>query len=128
MRRADWFTLIQEWKAKGMGQTGVTLPFLIGALANKSGRNEWSSQDVHYLIEEIVRHPEKGYVIEVNWCHNIHAPVLSAASIDDKHRMPLKSCFTAENGDPSLGFTQSIQSTKVNIKKARYSLTGSILT
>ena len=65
MRRADWFTLIQEWKAKGMGQTGVTLPFLIGALANKSGRNEWSSQDVHYLIEEIVRHPEKGYVIEV---------------------------------------------------------------
>lgn len=110
MKQRDWFILIRDWKAKGMGQVGVTLPFLVGALARKTGQANLSVQDIRSLLREIVERPEQGYVTEVRWCPNVQAPVLSVSMVNDPNRLPFKSYYSASNGQPSLGFSQDIQS------------------
>jgi len=110
MKKPDWFVLIEQWKARGMGQYGVTLPFLVGALGYKSGRSALSSNDIRDVLQEIVTNPVVGYVTEVRWCGNIDAPVFSVSRISDVSKMPLTSYFPAQNGEASLGFSQDLQS------------------
>lgn len=110
MKKPDWFVLIEQWKARGMGQYGVTLPFLVGALGYKSGRSALSSNNIRDLLQEIVTNPVTGYVTEVRWCQNIDAPVFSVARTNDRSKMLLKSYFSAQNGEMSLGFSQDLQS------------------
>ena len=35
MNNVFWFTIIKQWREKGMGENGVTLPFLVGALTRQ---------------------------------------------------------------------------------------------
>ena len=37
MKTPDWFILIDQWVPENLGEHGVTLPFLVGALAHKTG-------------------------------------------------------------------------------------------
>lgn len=75
-----------------MGEVGITLPFLVGALATKFGNARPSAQDIRLLLQEIANNPVKGYVTEVRWCQNVEAPVLSVSELADM--LPFGSHFT----------------------------------
>jgi hypothetical protein len=107
MSKPLWFLLIEQWKPKGMGTTGVTLSFLEGALAKIQSRPP-STQSIRQLLQEITAHPVSGYVTEVRWCANVDAPVLSVARLGES--MPFKSQFSNSTGVVSLGFSQDVQS------------------
>jgi hypothetical protein len=107
MSKPVWFLLIEQWKTKGMGTTGVTLPFLEGALARIQNRSP-STQSIRLLLQEIVANPVAGYATEVRWCVNVDAPVLSVAKLVEC--MPFKNQFSNSAGVVSLGFSQDVQS------------------
>jgi hypothetical protein len=104
----DWFVLIEQWVPRGMGQTGITLSFLAGALAFKRGAQSVSVADLRHLLSEIVSKPVPGFATEVRWCHNIDAPVLTVERIE--RVFPFKSSLPGPNGQASLGFSQDLQS------------------
>jgi hypothetical protein len=86
MREPDWFILIKQWVANPR-RTGLTLPFLVGALARKAGRTGADEQYVREVLNEIVARPVGGYVAQVSWCGDIRAPVLSTARVGSRHKM-----------------------------------------
>ena len=87
MKNPDWFVLIERWIPEKMGEFGITLPFLVGALAHKSGVTKPKIQEVEKLLGEICNKPVDGYVIEISHCDNIDAPVLRATRCDSQVRM-----------------------------------------
>lgn len=112
MSTPDWFILIQQWRVKGMGEYGVTLPFLVGALGYKSGESTLDAQQVRNVLNNIIEHPVDGYVTEVRWCGGIDAPVFTVALIDNSSgRMPFKSYLTSPSSEEAaLGFSVDLQS------------------
>lgn len=75
--------LMRQWLEQGMGDTGVTLPFLAGALALKRGETRVSADKLRALIDTMVSNPVTEHFVGVRWCANIQAPVLSSLSLDD---------------------------------------------
>lgn len=108
MNKPLWFLLIEQWKVQGMGNTGITLSFLAGAVARIQNRRP-SVQIVRELLREIVVNPFPGYATEIRWCANVDAPVLSVSKLS-AGGMPFKSHFSNETGAVSLGFSQDVQS------------------
>ncbi len=104
----DWFVLIEQWVPRAMGQTGITFPFLAGALAFKRGAQSVSVAELRQLLDDIVSRPIQGFATEIRWCHNIDAPVLTVARIEQA--LPFRSSFRAPNGQISLGFSEDVQS------------------
>ena len=83
----DWFVLIREWVDKGYGANGLTLPFLVGALARKESNNNPTAEDARALINEMITAPVAGYVTEVSWCSDLGAPVFRATPDDSPLRI-----------------------------------------
>jgi hypothetical protein len=110
MQLPDWFLLIRDWRASGMGAVGITLPFLVGALATKANNSQPSAQDIRLLLQKITVAPVDGYVTEVRWCPDTDAPVLSVAATASKFALALKSHFSSTTGQTSLGFSEDIHS------------------
>jgi hypothetical protein len=79
----DWHLLMHEWLKQGKGTTGITLPFLAGALAYKESKNEVLHPELRALIDTMTSQPVEGYFVGVRWCHNIDAPVLSSLLLND---------------------------------------------
>jgi hypothetical protein len=79
----DWLILMRQWLEQRMGNTGITLPFLAGALAFKRGENSVSADGLHSLLDIMISSPLPGHFVGVRWCGNIQAPVLSSLSLDD---------------------------------------------
>lgn len=75
--------LMRQWLEQRMGNTGITLPFLAGALAFKRGENSVSADELHSLLDTMISSPLSGHFVGVRWCGNIQAPVLSSLSLDD---------------------------------------------
>jgi hypothetical protein len=92
-----------------MGVYGITLPFLVGALSRSSGATV-SMDYVRSLLDEIVNRPVPDHLVEVRWCEDIDAPVFNVAKLDYPYRMPVKSKFVTSTGEPSLGFSENLQS------------------
>jgi hypothetical protein len=99
MTKPDWFILIEQWVPQRMGEHGVTLPFLVGALAHKAGQTDTGVEQVHKILDDIVRHPVEGYVTEVSWCSNISAPVLNTKKVNAQDRMSLEATIPRPSGD-----------------------------
>ncbi len=78
----DWLLIMRQWLEQRMGDTGVTLPFLAGALALKRGENYVSVDGLSALIDVMVSNPVTGYFVGVRKCANIQAPVLSSLPLD----------------------------------------------
>lgn len=110
MHLPDWFRLIRDWRESGMGEVGITLPFLVGALATKANNSHPSIQDIRLILQEIAVAPVDGYVTEIRWCPDTDAPVLSVAATASKFVLPLRSHFTSTTGQPSLGFSEDVHS------------------
>lgn len=99
---------MRQWLERGMGYTGITLPFLAGALALKRGENTVSADRLRELIDTMTSSPMPGHFVGVRRCGNIHAPVLSSLSLDD----PLiRQCEArAPNGQVSFAFSPDAMS------------------
>ena len=98
MGKPDWFMLIERWVPEGMGRHGVTLPFLVGALAYKAGLTSLDSSHVRNLLDEITGNPVEGYVTEVSWCGEIAAPVFNTKPTDSLKRMSTKVAVRHSSG------------------------------
>ena len=99
MSQPDWFALIEQWKVRGMGEYGVTLPFLVGALGRSASQ----------LLQEITTEPVPGYVTEVRWCSQLSAPTFSAKKAGDSE-MPLDCYVSGPDGEASLIFAYNLRS------------------
>jgi hypothetical protein len=104
----DWLMLMLQWLEQRMGNTGITLPFLAGALALKRGENSVSAGGLRSLLNTMVSRPLSGHFVGVRRCGNIQAPVLSSLSLDD----PLiRKCeIRSPNGQVSFAFSTNAMS------------------
>lgn len=91
-----------------MGNTGITLPFLAGALAFKRGENSVSADGLKSLMNTMISSPEPGYFVGVRWCGNIQTPVLSSLPYDDAL---IRKCeIFSPNGQVSFAFSPDAMS------------------
>jgi len=104
-----WFQLIKQWREKGMGQYGVSFPFLIGAIAKQSGSNI-NEEFIAGVFQEIINSSIQGYYCEVRWCGNIDEPVASIEPCDTIKNKSIKAQFANKNGKVSLAFTSDLMS------------------
>lgn len=94
-----------------MGAYGVTLPFLVGALAYEKGQEKGSLNDVHALLTEMIENPVEGYMAVIRWCGDIEEPVISMKALDDPFKVAIKDSYPRPNGDGiSMAFTQDLMS------------------
>ncbi len=109
MNNPFWFQLIKKWREKGMGEYGVSFPFLVGAMATKF-RRKINREYIEGVLQEIIDSPAQGYYCEVRWCGNIDEPVVSAESISTIKKKSIQAQFTNEAGERSLAFTSDLMS------------------
>jgi hypothetical protein len=104
----DWLILMRQWLERQMGNTGITLPFLAGALALKRGENRVYVAALRSLLDRMASTPIPGYFVGVRRCGNIQAPVLSSLPLDDPF---IRQCeFCAPNGQVSFAFSPDAMS------------------
>lgn len=109
MTRPLWFQLVERWVPEGMGVTGVTLPFLAGALAQIRGQETFGLNGLQDCVEEMTRAPVPGFTVEVRQSHNIDWLVLSVSAVEEA--LPFNGCYlTGPDDSPALGFSQDAQS------------------
>lgn len=100
---------MSEWVKQRWGERGVTLPFLVGALAIKNKNLTTTAEDAQSLLREMVADPVSGYLIEIGWCPMLRAPVLAArkvGSIGFSHAVGFKH---PSNDQLCLVFSQEFQ-------------------
>lgn len=111
MNDPNWFKIIQQWRAKKMGAYGITLPFLVGALAHEKGHATATLEDVTALLSEMIEKPVPGYMAVVRWCGDIEAPVISLRAVDDPFKIAIRDGFSpTDGGELSVGFTEDLMS------------------
>ena len=109
MNSPFWFQLIKEWRARGMGQYGISFPFLVGAIATKFG-GKINREYIGCVFQEIIENPTQGYYCEVRWCGNIDEPVVSVESSDTIKNKSIQAHFANNAGETSLAFTSDLMS------------------
>jgi hypothetical protein len=97
MVKADWFILIEQWVKTGRGDLGLTLPYIVGAIAFKKKQTNLSVEFVKNILDEIAYNPVEGYFTEVRWCSNINAPVFNTR----ENSWPYKLASPVEIARPS---------------------------
>ncbi len=80
MSNPDWFVLMKEWVAQNHGDRGVTLPFLVGALAYKQNNEASSWKDARSVLTQMIEQPVENHVTEIAWCSSLGTPILTAAT------------------------------------------------
>ncbi len=99
---------MDQWLKQKMGNTGITLPFLAGALALKRGEGTVSACDLRSLLGRITSSPFPGHFVGVRRCGNIDAPVLSSLPLDD---MFIRQCeLYAPDGQVAFAFSPDAMS------------------
>lgn len=104
----DWLMLMRQWLKQRMGNTGITLSFLAGALALKRGENSVSADELRSLIDRMINSPLSGHFVGVRQCGNIKAPVLSSLLLDDPFIRQSEVC--APSGQVSFAFSPDAMS------------------
>lgn len=111
MSKPSWFIIIEQWREKGMGGYGLTLPFLVGALAYEKEQNKASFRDIHAILTEMIENPVDGYMTVIRWCGDINEPVISVKALDDPYKMAIKDSFPRPYEDGmSVAFTEDLMS------------------
>lgn len=78
MGKPDWFLLMSAWVKEGHGERGITLPFLVGAIALSRQNENPTIQDARTLLDEMITQPVHEHVVEIAWCSSLAAPILTA--------------------------------------------------
>ena len=111
MTKPSWFNIISEWRSKGMGEYGVTLPFLVGALAYEKGHDKASLNDTLTLLTNMIENPVDGYMVVIRWCLDIEEPVISMKDLNDPFNIVIKDGYhRPNNGGFSMAFTEDLMS------------------
>lgn len=92
----------------GKGAYGVTLPFLIGAVAMHLETMP-DEKLITQIFTEMKNNPVEGYYCEVRWCGNIKEPVVSTSPVESANNVSLKAKFEIKN-QISIGFTTDLMS------------------
>lgn len=103
-----WFRLIEQWVKKGKGEYGISFPFLVGAIAQKTN-GELTTSFIRKVFQEIIENPISGHYCEVRWCGNINEPVASIKNIEDIKNVSIKDQYITNN-QVSLAFTTDLMS------------------
>ncbi len=109
MANPFWFNLIRQWKETGMGQHGVSFPFLVGAVSRQSGEIV-TKANIEALFQEIINKPVQGYYCEVRWCGNIDEPVVSIEKNSSIKQKSIQAQYKNAENLPSLAFTTDLMS------------------
>ncbi len=104
----DWQLLMHQWVEQKKGNTGITFPFLAGALALKDGEKTVTTAALKELIDKIVSYPITGHFVGVRQCRNIQAPVLSYLSLSNE--LVRKCEIHSPNGQIALAFSPDAMS------------------
>lgn len=104
-----WFYLIKQWREQGMGQYGVSFPFLVGAIATQFGGNI-NEQYVRDIFQDIIENPVQGFYCEIRWCGNIDEPVVSVENSNTINNKSIQAFFESETGEVSFAFTLDLMS------------------
>lgn len=78
MTKPDWFLLMQEWVKQGHGDRGVTLPFLVGAIATRNNTLQPTLEDARAILTDMIKNPIEDYSTDIGWCSTLGTPVLAA--------------------------------------------------
>jgi hypothetical protein len=93
-----------------MGEDGVTLALLVGAMAYKREQEQTGVSDVQKLLDEIVYHPMDGYSTVVTWCPGIGAPVLNPWPLNSLYKIKSSAVISRPSGTgASVIFGQNLQ-------------------
>jgi hypothetical protein len=117
MTKPDWFILMEQWKPQRMGENGVTLPFLVGAIAYKGGKKCTGVPEIQSILDAISYHPMEGYFTFIFWCPIIGAPVLTPEPLNFAYKKGL-AVISRPSGDESIAFGANLQS-RWNSKDAK---------
>src|SRR5438128_2536803 len=118
MTKPDWFILMEQWKPQRMGENGVTLPFLVGAIAYKEGKKCTGVPEIQAILDAITYHPMEGYFTFVFWCPIIGAPVLDPKPLHFPYKKSLAVILRPSGGGESVIFGANLQS-RWNSKDAK---------
>lgn len=109
MTKPLWFYLIQQWREKGMGEYGISFPFLIGAIA-KENNIEINRKFIEKIFDEIINNPVEDHYCEVRWCGNLDEPVASIEKVGSLKHKSIQADFRDKNNNVSLAFTTDLMS------------------
>ncbi len=112
MAKPDWFILIDQWVKQGKGDLGITLPFLVGAIAYKYEQINLSFHHVQKIVHEIAYNPVEGFFTEVRWCHDIDAPVFNTREVNWPYKLASPVEIPRPSGEgKAIVFSKDLQST-----------------
>lgn len=84
-QKPDWFLLINAWL--GRGRYGLTLPFLVGAIAYHRHKPHPASNEITALVNEIINNPVRGYIVHIRWCAEYGSAVFAVYEEDSPQRV-----------------------------------------
>lgn len=104
----DWHKLIMAWISKG--HDGLTIPFVVGARAMRTGANTAKKADIQTLFNEIIENPVHGNIVYARWCEDIGAIVMASYSKDFpfRPRHDVIEFKPSNSTDPSLVVEKSV--------------------
>ncbi len=94
----EWFTLIKSWIDRG--SYGLTLPFIVGAIAYHRGKEEMDRGDIESLLNDIIQNPVEGYIVHIRWCLDYGSAVFAVYETDSPYRLHDR-CINIRSKDSS---------------------------
>lgn len=95
----EWFALIKAWLKRG--RDGLTLPFLVGAIAYHRGKKGTDRGDIELLVNEIIQIPVEGYIVHIRWCLQYGSAVFAVYETDSPYRLHDR-CVKIQSKDSSV--------------------------
>jgi hypothetical protein len=87
MNTPDWYKIMEQWIDQGMGESGVTLPFIVGAISLKHDHYRKEHTTVGQLLTDITECPINTHLVEASWCSTIGSPVLNVKEAWSQEKM-----------------------------------------
>lgn len=76
-----WYNLLSAWH--DLGNTGLSIPFLVGAQGVLGDDLKPSTDDIDVLLDEIFSFDIEDPIIRIKWCNNTQCFVIGLCDRDD---------------------------------------------
>lgn len=81
----DWFRLIKAWHDQG--HYGLTLPFIVGAIALRNGSSVAGRGEIEALLTQMIEDAVTGFIVHVRWCMDYQSAVFTVYEEDSPYRL-----------------------------------------
>jgi hypothetical protein len=108
MSRPHWLSLCEHWVAEGRGNTGVTVPFLVGATQHFDGAETTAALDQAALAEllyELQKNCPADRCVRIEMCGTSYKPVVKLS--DSSEVQNQKELVKARKGNSQLYVAQT---------------------